>query len=138
MGKPAARKGDMTLKGGPIVEGSATVFIGDVGGVACAACAAAAKKGKPVNYLLGAKVLPGETDVALPGPLPFVVSRSYSSYQTDTPAPIGVLGPGWWLPLEASVLQNDQELLLSDTGGRTIHFAPLAPGEMAYSRSENL
>jgi len=137
-GKPAARKGDMTKYGGPIIQGSATVFIGDVGGVACAACAAAEAEGNPVNPLLGAKVLPDETDVFLPGPLPFALSRSYSSYQTDTPAPVGVLGPGWWLPLEASIFQSNQELLLSDTEGRTIHFEPLAPGEMVYSRSERL
>ncbi len=45
--------------------------------------------GNPVNPLLGAKVLPGETDVALPGPLPFILSRTYSSYRTKTPAPVG-------------------------------------------------
>ncbi|HFE3835206.1 TPA: DUF6531 domain-containing protein, partial [Escherichia coli] len=44
----------------------------------------------PVNPLLGAKVLPGETDLALPGPLPFILSRTYSSYRTRTPAPVGV------------------------------------------------
>ncbi|WP_251987661.1 DUF6531 domain-containing protein [Escherichia coli] len=38
--------------------------------------------GNPVNPLLGAKVLPGETDLALPGPLPFILSRTYSSYRT--------------------------------------------------------
>jgi uncharacterized Zn-binding protein involved in type VI secretion len=27
-GKPAARQGDMTLEGGPIIEGSLTVLIG--------------------------------------------------------------------------------------------------------------
>ena len=86
-GKPAARKGDMTKYGGPIVQGSATVFIGDVGGVACSACAEAEAEGNPVNPLLGAKVLSDETDVSLPGPLPFVLSRSYSSYQTDICVP---------------------------------------------------
>ncbi|MCL2490569.1 MAG: DUF6531 domain-containing protein, partial [Propionibacteriaceae bacterium] len=88
--------------------------------------------------MLGAKVLPDETDVALPGPLPFVVSRSYSSYQTDTPAPVGLLGPGWWLSLEASLMQSGDELLLNDTVGRGIHFEPLAPGEITYSDSEDL
>ncbi|WP_410006849.1 DUF6531 domain-containing protein [Escherichia coli] len=54
--------------------------------------------GNPVNPLLGAKVLPGETDLALPGPLPFILSRTYSSYRTRTPAPVGVFGPGWKAP----------------------------------------
>ncbi|EJJ1665141.1 hypothetical protein NIP97_004336, partial [Escherichia coli] len=62
-GKPAARQGDMTQYGGSIVQGSAGVRIGaPTGGVT---------SGHPVNPLLGAKVLPGETDIALPGPLPF-------------------------------------------------------------------
>ncbi|MGS3941671.1 DUF6531 domain-containing protein, partial [Escherichia coli] len=47
-----------------------------------------------------AKVLPGETDLALPGPLPFILSRTYSSYRTKTPAPVGSLGPGWKMPAD--------------------------------------
>jgi hypothetical protein len=91
-GKPAARMGDMTKIGGPIVQGSAGVFIGAPTGVACSVCPGVTS-GNPVN-LLGAKVLPGETDIVLPGPLPFVLSRSYSSYQTKTPAPVGVFPAG--------------------------------------------
>ncbi|EFJ2054095.1 type IV secretion protein Rhs, partial [Escherichia coli] len=40
-------------------------------GVACSVCPGGVTSGHPVNPLLGAKVLPGETDIALPGPLPF-------------------------------------------------------------------
>ncbi|WP_433914178.1 hypothetical protein [Escherichia coli] len=29
--------------------------------------------------------------MALPGPLPFILSRTYSSYRTKTPAPVGSL-----------------------------------------------
>ncbi|HHN9368591.1 TPA: DUF4329 domain-containing protein, partial [Escherichia coli] len=39
-----------------------------------------------------------ETDIALPAPLPFILSRTYSSYRTKTPAPVGSLGPGWKMP----------------------------------------
>ncbi|WP_306308609.1 DUF6531 domain-containing protein [Escherichia coli] len=52
--------------------------------------------------MLGAKVLPGETDIALPGPLPFILSRTYSSYRTKTPAPVGSLGPGWKMPADTT------------------------------------
>ena len=104
-GKPAARQGDMTQYGGPIVQGSAGVRIGAPTGVACSVCPGGMTSGNPVNPLLGAKVLPGETDLALPGPLPFILSRTYSSYRTRTPAPVGVFGPGWKAP--------------SDTGGMT-------------------
>ena len=137
-GLPAARQTDKTLKGGPITQGSLTVNIGSAGGVACSTCPGGKAVGNPVNPVLGAKVQGNEVDLALPGPLPFVVSRDYSSYQTDTPANIGLLGPGWWLPTEASLLQTESELTLNDSKGRSIRFDPLPAGRAAYSRSENL
>ncbi len=99
-GKPAARQGDMTRKGLDIVQGSAGVLIGAPTGVACSVCPGGITYANPVNPLLGAKVLPGETDLALPGPLPFILSRAYSSYRTRTPAPVGVFGPGWKAPFD--------------------------------------
>lgn len=140
VGKPAARQGDMTQVGGPIVQGSAGVLIGAPTGVACSVCPtgeASPKYGNPVNPLPGAKVLPGETDIALPGPLSFVLSRSYSSYRTRTPAPVGLCGPGWRLPSDLWLQVRDDGLILNDNGGRSVHFEPLAPGEILYSRSES-
>ncbi|MFY2135281.1 DUF6531 domain-containing protein, partial [Escherichia coli] len=173
-GKPAARQGDMTQYGGPIVQGSAGVRIGaptgvacsvcpggmtsgnpvnpllgakvlpgetDLalpGGVACSVCPGGMTSGNPVNPLLGAKVLPGETDLALPGPLPFILSRTYSSYRTKTPAPVGIFGPGWKAPSDIRLQIRDDALVLNDNGGRSIHFEPLLPGEAVYSRSESL
>ncbi|KEL39767.1 RHS repeat-associated core domain protein [Escherichia coli 5-172-05_S4_C1] len=110
-GKPAARQGDMTQYGGSIVQGSAGVRIGAPTGVACSVCPGGGTSGHPVNPLLGAKVLPGETDIALPGPLPFILSRTYSSYRTKTPAPVGSLGPGWKMPADIRLpgQQYDEE-----------------------------
>lgn len=136
-GKPAARTGDMTRYGGPIVQGSAGVFIGAPTGVACSVCPGGYTSGNPVNPLLGAKVLPGETDLLLPGPLPFVLTRSYSSYRTRTPAPAGMFGPGWKAPSDIRLQIRDEELILNDNGGRSIHFEHLFPGETAFSRSES-
>ncbi|KDW42387.1 RHS element core protein [Escherichia coli] len=137
-GKPAARQGDMTQYGGPIVQGSAGVRIGAPTGVACSVCPGGMTSGNPVNPLLGAKVLPGETDLALPGPLPFILSRTYSSYRTRTPAPEGVFGPGWKAPSDIRLQLRDDALVLNDNGGRSIHFEPLLPGEAVYSRSESM
>ncbi|EPA6474685.1 DUF6531 domain-containing protein [Escherichia coli] len=128
-GKPAARQGDMTQYGGPIVQGSAGVRIGAPTGVVCSVCPGGMTSGNPVNPLLGAKVLPGETDLALPGPLPFILSRTYSSYRTRTPAPVGVFGPGWKAPSDIRLQLRDDALVLNDNGGRSIHFEPLLPGE---------
>lgn len=137
-GKPAARQGDATMKGGPIVQGSAGVLIGAPTGVACSVCPGGVTSGHPVNPLLGAKVLPGETDIALPGPLPFMLSRSYSSYQTRTPAPLGIFGSGWKAPFDIRLQLRDDALIINDDGGRSIHFEPLLPGETVFSRSESL
>ncbi len=136
-GKPASRISDGVAYG-VIVQGSRTVLIGTQGGVACSSCPGGVAVGNPVNPMLGAKVQSGEIDLALPAPLPFILSRDYSSYQTDTPAPIGLLGPGWWLPAEVSALQTGGLLTINDSKGRSIRFDPLAPGEIAYSRSESL
>ncbi|GHK19537.1 hypothetical protein ECZU03_33260 [Escherichia coli] len=32
---------------------------------------------------------------------------------------------------------HERELILNDNGGRSIHFEPLFPGEISYSRSES-
>ncbi|ENP9999305.1 RHS repeat protein [Escherichia albertii] len=135
-GKPAARQGDMTQYGGPIVQGSAGVRIGAPTGVACSVCPGGVTSGNPVNPLFGAKVLPGETDFALPGPLPFILSRTYSSYRTKTPSPVGIFGPGWKMPADLRLQIRDNELILNDNGGRSIHFEHLFPGEDGFSRSE--
>ncbi|EET7826956.1 RHS repeat protein [Escherichia coli] len=137
-GKPAARQGDMTRKGLDIVQGSAGVLIGAPTGVACSVCPGGITYANPVNPLLGAKVLPGETDLALPGPLPFILSRAYSSYRSRTPEPVGVFGPGWKAPFDIRLQIRDEGLILNDNGGRSIHFESLFPGEISYSRSESL
>ncbi|MBG0916110.1 type IV secretion protein Rhs, partial [Escherichia coli] len=112
--------------------------IGAPTGVACSVCPGGVTSGHPVNPLLGAKVLPGETDLALPGPLPFILSRTYSSYRTKTPAPVGSLGPGWKMPADIRLQLRDNTLILSDNGGRSLYFEHLFPGEDGYSRSESL
>ncbi|GHL31557.1 hypothetical protein ECZU26_23820 [Escherichia coli] len=98
-GKPAARQGDMTRKGLDIVQGSAGVLIGAPTGVACSVCPtgeATPKYGNPVNPLLGAKVLPAETDRTV-RPAAVCSFRAYSSYRTGRPRRWG-FGPGWKAP----------------------------------------
>ncbi|ECE5349924.1 DUF4329 domain-containing protein, partial [Salmonella enterica] len=119
-------------------QGSAGVFIGAPTGIACSVCPGGRTSGSPVNPLLGAKVLPGETDIAFPGPLPLMLTRAYSSYQTKTPAPVELFGPGWKAPFDIRLQLRGEELILNDNGGRSIHFEPLFPGETAFSRSESL
>ncbi len=102
-----------------------TKTIGAPTGVACSVCPGGVTSGHPVNPLLGAKVLPGETDIALPGPLPFIHSRTNSSYRTKTPAPVGSLGPGWKMPADIRLQLRDNTLILSDNGRRSQYFEHL-------------
>ncbi|MBV6821229.1 RHS element protein, partial [Rahnella sp. PD12R] len=131
-GFPAARQHDMTAIGGPVVQGSLGVMIGAPTGVACSVCPGGVLVGNPVNPSLGAKVQSGETDIALPASLPFVLSRSYSSYKTDTPAPVGMFGPGWSAADIRLQIRAD-ELILNDNAGRSIHFHLLPLGQIAFS-----
>ncbi|WP_176269197.1 DUF6531 domain-containing protein, partial [Salmonella enterica] len=79
----------------------------------CSVCPGGMTSGEPVNPLLGAKVLPGETDFALPGPLPFILSRAYSSYRTKTPAPSGLFGPGWKMAADMRLQIRERALILN-------------------------
>jgi len=125
-GLPAARQTDMTEDGGPIVQGSLTVLIGSQGGIACSACpGGVTASNNPVNPQLGAKVLLGaeDLDFALPGPLPVVWLRQYSSYvNAEHGAACGLLGHGWHLPAEITLELRSDTLLLFDDGGRVITF----------------
>ncbi|WP_245701712.1 RHS repeat-associated core domain-containing protein [Franzmannia pantelleriensis] len=99
----------------------------------CSACEPAV--GSPVNPLLGAKLLPAETDFALPAPRPFVFSRGYLSAN----ARIGVLGQGWSVPGDSlSLTLRDDACVIHDAQGRDITFGALAPGQSRYSPTEQL
>ncbi|MED0035012.1 RHS repeat-associated core domain-containing protein, partial [Escherichia coli] len=44
----------------------------------------------------------------------------------------------WKAPFDIRLQIRDEGLILNDSGGRSIHFEPLFPGEISYSRSESL
>uniref|UniRef100_UPI000683E25C RHS repeat-associated core domain-containing protein n=1 Tax=Halomonas sp. 23_GOM-1509m TaxID=1380358 RepID=UPI000683E25C len=99
----------------------------------CSACQPAV--GSPVNPLLGAKLLPAETDFALPAPRPFVFSRGYLSSNGRS----GVLGQGWSIPGESlAITLSDDACTVHDAQGRQITFGPLAPGQARFSPTEQL
>lgn len=140
-GKPAARIGDSVVQG-VITTGSATVLIGTQGGVACSTCPGGMAVGHPVNPSLGAKVLGGaeDLDFALPGALPLIWQRQYSSYvNPEHGGACGLLGYGWTLPFEMSLQLDADATLMWDANGRAITFADaLEPGGSLFSSSEDL
>lgn len=50
---------------------------------------------------------------------------------------MGVFGPSWKAPFDIRLQIRDEGLILNDSGGRSIRFEPLFPGEISYSRSES-
>ncbi|MBS75853.1 RHS repeat-associated core domain-containing protein [Variovorax sp.] len=94
--------------------------------------------GKPVNPVLGCKVLGGglELDFDLPAPLPLPWQRTYVSRN----ARVGWLGQGWTLPLglvvEERRIQGRAKLVLVDESGRDIVFPALKPGASHYNEFE--
>ncbi|MET3480494.1 DUF6531 domain-containing protein, partial [Variovorax atrisoli] len=139
-GKPAARITD-SVSGGKIVSGSRTVLIGSQGGIACSECPGGVTVGNPVSPSLGAKVLMAEPelDFALPGAMPLVWQRQYSSYvNPEHGAPCGLLGHGWSLPAQMHVELRDDACILFTSMGRVITFDPLPEGGSVYSPSEDI
>lgn len=133
-GLPAARVTDPT--GGKVIKGSKTVFIGsEIEGEADAPSACEPAVGGPVNPILGVKLLPSETDVAIPAPLPFVFSRSYVSSNRQ----IGILGTGWSCSGDGLRIELESEAtVLVDGQGRRLRFGALTPGASRFSPSEGL
>ncbi|MDK2127249.1 DUF6531 domain-containing protein, partial [Parachitinimonas caeni] len=84
----------------------------------------------------GCKILAGaeELDFALPGPMPLVWQRTYSSYNGR----IGLLGQGWSLPASPVLEPAADACRLVDTQGRTLTFEPLRAEVPQYSASEDL
>ena len=140
-GEAAARITDK-VKGGKIITGSRTVLIGSQGGLACSECPGGITVSSPVNPQLGAKVLLGaqDLDFALPGAMPVVWQRQYSSYVNRAHgAACGLLGHGWHLIHEVRIELQEDASLLFDAAGRVITFdEALLPGGQLYSASENI
>ena len=114
--KPPSRKTVSGFSGG--------IGMGFDGGVVtsghghCIPCKAAAAVGKPVNAVLGIKVLFDDTeaDFTLDSPLPLVWQRSYYSDQPGN----GWLGQGWSLPFSMRLIRTADGFLYIDEQGREI------------------
>ncbi|MDR1969136.1 MAG: DUF6531 domain-containing protein, partial [Burkholderiaceae bacterium] len=101
----------------------------------CKSCPTAPGK-KPVNPILGIKVLfdEDELDFQLPAPLPVAWQRFYSS---DDPR-VGLLGQGWVVPGTLQLEVRRQSTVLIDGQGRRIEFEAAAPGSEQWSAFEQI
>ncbi|MFO6484878.1 DUF6531 domain-containing protein [Escherichia coli] len=126
-GKPAARQGDITARDWILCRVRRGADRRADGGCLLGVSWTVGIYGNPVNPVLGAKVLPGETDIALPGPLPFVAfPRLQQLPDQDARAGRGVWS-GWKAPFDIRLQIRDEGLILNDSGGRSITLSRCFP-----------
>lgn len=89
-------------------------------------------QGKPVDVASGAKILPDEVDVVLPGTFPLVWSRYYSSRDGR----VGILGQGWSTPQSLEIVFRNGQLVFIGRQGRESVLPDPAPNESLYYASE--
>ncbi len=139
-GKPAARQGDMTRKGLDIVQGSAGVLIGAPTGLParCVLKKGQSKLWQPGEPGAGCKGAAGRDGHCAARPAAVYSFPRLQQLPDQNTRAGGVFGPGWKAPFDIRLQIRDEGLILNDSGGRSIHFEPLFPGEISYSRSESL
>lgn len=79
--------------------------------------------GHPVDVMSG-ELIADAVDFELPGMIPIRWERNYRSRQTHE----GALGPGWCHPLEESIEETPERLVLRLADGRPKEHAALKPG----------
>ena len=89
-------------------------------------------QGKPVDVTSGAKILPDELDIDLPGAFPLVWSRYYNSRDGR----VGILGQGWSTPQSLEIVFRDGQLVFIGRQGRENVLPDPAPNESLYYASE--
>ncbi len=91
--------------------------------------------GHPVDVVTG-YVVDEATDITLPGVIPLVWKRLYSSSRrSDSGAS---LGPGWAHGFEQRIVEEERTITLREAEGRSVWFARVKPGEATFHRRERL
>ncbi len=127
-GKPAARQGDMTQYGGPIVRGFGRCKNWRANWRGVLGVPGRDDFGQPGKSAAG-----GEGAARRDGPCaarPAAVHSLPHLQQLPDPDACagGDFGPGWKAPSDIRLQLRDDALVLNDNGGRSIHFEPLLPG----------
>ncbi|XXX75540.1 DUF6531 domain-containing protein [Sorangium sp. So ce134] len=91
--------------------------------------------GHPVDVASG-RVVDAQVDLSLPGAIPLVWERHYSSSRALERTSLG--RGGWAHSFDQWVERTDDGLTLRDQEGRDVFFPPVAPGEQAFHRADRL
>lgn len=93
------------------------------------------KAGHPVDATSG-RVVDQKVDLSLPGAIPFVWERYYSSARALERTSLG--RGGWTHSFEQWIEHNEHRISLRDQEGREVYFKPLRPGESTFHRMDRL
>jgi RHS repeat-associated protein len=91
--------------------------------------------GEPVDLVTGA-VVDSATDLEIPGLIPLVFKRYYSSLRHDDKE--SSLGPGWAHSFEQRIVPREKCIALRDEEGRYIRFAKVGVGQSSFHRRERM
>jgi RHS repeat-associated protein len=91
--------------------------------------------GHPVDLVSGA-VVDTATDLEIPGLIPLVFRRYYSSLRHDDTE--SSLGPGWAHSFDQRIVPRDKSIALRDGEGRFIRFEKVGVGQSSFHRRERM
>ena len=91
--------------------------------------------GHPVDLVSGA-VVDMATDLEIPGLIPLVFKRYYSSSRHEDVE--SSLGPGWGHSFDQRIVPRDKSMALRDGEGRSIYFEKVGVGQSSFHRRERL
>lgn len=90
---------------------------------------------EPVDLASG-RVVESEVDLSLPGVIPLLWERHYSSASALARTSLG--RGGWTHSLEQWIAQDEEGVVLRDQEGRDVYFPAIAPGESIFHRPDRL
>ncbi|HZF52539.1 MAG TPA: DUF6531 domain-containing protein [Polyangiaceae bacterium] len=93
------------------------------------------QNGHPVDVVSG-NVVDEAVDLALPGAIPFIWKRYYSSARRRDEG--ATLGPGWAHGFEQRIEDDGKVLILREAQGRSVFFERVRPGEETFHRRERM
>jgi RHS repeat-associated protein len=139
-GEGSGSGGDGHGPGGPAGGGGAGGGGSNSGAAGPGASSGAAgehqcQNGHPVDVVTG-YVVDELIDISLPGVIPLVWKRLYSSSRrSDTTA---TLGAGWAHGFEQRIVEEERTITLREAEGRLVWFAKIKPGESTFHRRERM
>ena len=93
------------------------------------------QNGHPVDVVTG-YVVDVATDLALPGAIPLLWKRYYSSGRRGDDG--ATLGPGWAHGFEQRIVEEERTITLREGQGRQVYFGKIGPGEATFHRRERM